>query len=320
MIAAPVQTRVVYQPTARPAVSPYGSYAAMPSYRAAPATYGYAVAAPHAPVTAKTCGAMSFVPSAVPMTRSTLNVGAASSRSLLPPTVKTAAPARFVPPHAPPIPSGVASLHAPALSSAASVHAPATASLAHTARSPVLETRTTFPVRSAKAAPTPSFVAAPMSPEGHDPLSSTWASTWNASFQGLPKVNMACVTPRPPSFVPIPRAASFDDPSGLSSHLPGPPPKMPSSTTTDASTTATETFPRSPKSSPAKEETAQQVAIGRHSFSLTEIIGRGAFGVVWRSPEKSNSAGLETAVKVVGAKDAPGLSAACFEAELLQRF
>jgi len=50
---------------------------------------------------------------------------------------------------------------------------------------------------------------------------------------------------------------------------------------------------------------------------LTEVIGRGAFGVVWQAQHGSSS-DEDVAVKVVTAKDQPALAAAIFEAELLQ--
>eukprot|EP00419_Tripos_fusus_P053996 CAMPEP_0172800968 /NCGR_PEP_ID=MMETSP1075-20121228/2891_1 /TAXON_ID=2916 /ORGANISM="Ceratium fusus, Strain PA161109" /LENGTH=1188 /DNA_ID=CAMNT_0013638941 /DNA_START=73 /DNA_END=3640 /DNA_ORIENTATION=+ len=74
-----------------------------------------------------------------------------------------------------------------------------------------------------------------------------------------------------------------------------------------------------------------EVEIGNYRFELHEVIGRGAFGVVWRGTQIQNQA-LEqqdgpypedyivddVAVKVVTAKDDPGFQAAVFEAELLQ--
>lgn len=50
------------------------------------------------------------------------------------------------------------------------------------------------------------------------------------------------------------------------------------------------------------------------------MIGRGAFGVVWRAQEIGSSAsnGPDLAIKVVTAKDSGGLAAATFEAEVLQ--
>eukprot|EP00931_Biecheleriopsis_adriatica_P007036 TRINITY_DN10835_c0_g2_i1.p1 TRINITY_DN10835_c0_g2~~TRINITY_DN10835_c0_g2_i1.p1 ORF type:complete len:1063 (+),score=147.36 TRINITY_DN10835_c0_g2_i1:105-3293(+) len=65
-------------------------------------------------------------------------------------------------------------------------------------------------------------------------------------------------------------------------------------------------------------QTGREVEIAGRRFVLSEVIGRGAFGVVWRSQERGHSPGIDVAVKVVTAKDSAGLAAATFEAELLQ--
>jgi len=74
-----------------------------------------------------------------------------------------------------------------------------------------------------------------------------------------------------------------------------------------------------------------EVEIGNCRFELYEVIGRGAFGVVWRGkqvqtqalehqdgPDPEDYIVDDVAVKVVTAKDEPGFQAAVFEAELLQ--
>eukprot|EP00931_Biecheleriopsis_adriatica_P007035 TRINITY_DN10835_c0_g1_i1.p1 TRINITY_DN10835_c0_g1~~TRINITY_DN10835_c0_g1_i1.p1 ORF type:complete len:1066 (+),score=139.17 TRINITY_DN10835_c0_g1_i1:36-3233(+) len=65
-------------------------------------------------------------------------------------------------------------------------------------------------------------------------------------------------------------------------------------------------------------QTGREVDIAGRRFVLSEVIGRGAFGVVWRSQERGHGSGIDVAVKVVTAKDSAGLAAATFEAELLQ--
>jgi len=62
------------------------------------------------------------------------------------------------------------------------------------------------------------------------------------------------------------------------------------------------------------------VEVGGRKYLLHEIIGRGAFGIVWMSTERSERGERsgEVAIKVVSAKDGAGLAAATFEAELLQ--
>jgi len=69
-------------------------------------------------------------------------------------------------------------------------------------------------------------------------------------------------------------------------------------------------------STPDPPRSVDVVEIGRHMFEFIEVIGRGAFGVVWRSRKQGTT--NEVAVKVVTAKDHAGFSAAAFEAELLQ--
>jgi len=83
--------------------------------------------------------------------------------------------------------------------------------------------------------------------------------------------------------------------------------------------------PRSPSkgegssSRRAGSQTGREVDINGKRFVLNEVIGRGAFGVVWLAEERtSGSSGGCFAVKVVTAKDQPALAAATFEAELLQ--
>jgi len=78
------------------------------------------------------------------------------------------------------------------------------------------------------------------------------------------------------------------------------------------------------------EPSANEVEIGNRFFDLIEIIGRGAFGVVWRALEVRTEATdlapedaeegcqQEIAVKVVTARDNAGFVTAAFEAELLQ--
>lgn len=56
--------------------------------------------------------------------------------------------------------------------------------------------------------------------------------------------------------------------------------------------------------------------VGGRSFRLQKVIGRGAFGVVWRARERGASE--DVAVKVVLAKDSTGFATAAFEAELLE--
>jgi len=58
------------------------------------------------------------------------------------------------------------------------------------------------------------------------------------------------------------------------------------------------------------------VEIASRVFKLLEVIGRGAFGVVWRAQEARLPEDI--AIKVVEAKDNPGFVAAAFEAELMQ--
>lgn len=57
--------------------------------------------------------------------------------------------------------------------------------------------------------------------------------------------------------------------------------------------------------------------IGKFQFELLRVIGRGAFGVVWRARELSSSR-EDVAVKVIVAKDSGAFATALFEAELLQ--
>lgn len=57
--------------------------------------------------------------------------------------------------------------------------------------------------------------------------------------------------------------------------------------------------------------------IGNLKFELLRVIGRGAFGVVWRARELSSSRD-DVAVKVIVAKDSAAFATALFEAELLQ--
>jgi len=59
-----------------------------------------------------------------------------------------------------------------------------------------------------------------------------------------------------------------------------------------------------------------EVEIGNRPFELFDVIGRGAFGVVWRSRARGDE--KDIAVKVVSAKDTAAFVTAAFEAELLQ--
>lgn len=57
--------------------------------------------------------------------------------------------------------------------------------------------------------------------------------------------------------------------------------------------------------------------VGQRRFQLQNVIGRGAFGVVWRALDRE-SGDDSVAMKVVNAKDGPAFATASFEAELLQ--
>lgn len=59
------------------------------------------------------------------------------------------------------------------------------------------------------------------------------------------------------------------------------------------------------------------VKIGHHTFELFQVIGRGAFGVVWRARQTASD-NEDIALKVVNAKETAAFAAASFEAELLQ--
>jgi len=61
-----------------------------------------------------------------------------------------------------------------------------------------------------------------------------------------------------------------------------------------------------------------EVDINRRTFQLIEVIGRGAFGVVWLARERDAPQKREIAVKAITTKDASGFATAAFEAELLQ--
>lgn len=59
------------------------------------------------------------------------------------------------------------------------------------------------------------------------------------------------------------------------------------------------------------------IDIGQHTFELFKVIGRGAFGVVWRARQTASD-NEDIAIKVVTAKETAAFAAASFEAELLQ--
>lgn len=65
-------------------------------------------------------------------------------------------------------------------------------------------------------------------------------------------------------------------------------------------------------------EVESEVDIGRRTFQLLDVVGRGAFGVVWRAVDKHAAERVEIAVKAVSAKDSASFATASFEAELLQ--
>jgi len=70
---------------------------------------------------------------------------------------------------------------------------------------------------------------------------------------------------------------------------------------------------------PSKPEAndGKTFTIGGRQFGFLDVIGRGAFGVVWRAREQDAS-GEDVAVKVITCTDAAGFANATFEAELLQ--
>lgn len=81
-------------------------------------------------------------------------------------------------------------------------------------------------------------------------------------------------------------------------------------------TSQDEVLPADAGSSALPEGDGGPVEIANRSFRLIEVIGRGAFGIVWRAREAGLSEDL--AIKVVSAKDTAGFVAAAFEAELMQ--
>lgn len=60
-----------------------------------------------------------------------------------------------------------------------------------------------------------------------------------------------------------------------------------------------------------------EVEVGRRRFELLQVVGRGAFGVVWRARDLETGS-RDVALKAVAARDAPAFATAAFEAELLQ--
>jgi serine/threonine protein kinase len=56
--------------------------------------------------------------------------------------------------------------------------------------------------------------------------------------------------------------------------------------------------------------------VGGRQFQFLDVLGCGAFGIVWRAREQDSDA--DVAVKVIGCKDEASLAVATFEADLLQ--
>lgn len=74
--------------------------------------------------------------------------------------------------------------------------------------------------------------------------------------------------------------------------------------------------PQKELGSAKKELSGESFDIGGRRFNFLDVLGRGAFGVVWRAREQDSEEDI--AVKVINSTDSASFAVATFEAELLQ--